>query len=404
MTRRIAWISLLVIGLIVLAGAWFVTNYEQVPYKHRLEEEAEARRNPQLALERFLARMGRPLTRQSDARSLDELAPGGVLILDRNRRHHMNPARTDRVMAWVASGGYLIVVPEFPGTSDPICKKLGVGKFEFDKKELMNLQADDEDDEEDTPPPEAAKPRPAKRPPKPKTIAVRIPGAARPLMASFWTAGRQAGKLKPDWRAGDASYGDQFLHYSVGSGHVTVADGMMQLVSNHNIGEHDHAELLWTLIQTYQPDPSRPVTLMSKLAVPSLWDWLAESAWTAVIAGLVLLALWIWRILPRFGPAMPEPDTSRRELREHLTALGRYVWRAGGLEHWLHVAREDFFARLALRQPAVAALAPEAQAAELARMTDRSVSLIAAALFGPAASPHSFTQAMRTLRNLGRFL
>ncbi len=400
MTRRIVWITLLVVGLLVLVGAWFVANYEQVPFKQRLDEEPEARRNPHLALERFLARMGRPLARQTDARSLDALPPGGVLILDRNRRHHMNPVRTERLMAWVAAGGYLIVVPEYSGVSDPVCRKLGVGEFKSNKKELMNLQEDDEEDEDK--PPEQA--RPPTMPKPPKTIAVAVPGAARPLVVNYWTRGHAAGKLKPDWRAGDANYGAQFLHYSVGSGHVTVADGLTQLVSNRNIGEHDHAELLWTLIQTYQPDPTQPVTLMSKLSVPSLWDWLAESAWTAVIAGLVLLALWIWRIVPRFGPAMPEPDASRRELREHLTALGRYVWRAGGLDHWLHVAREDFLTRLALRHPAVAALAPEAQAGELARMTERSASLIAAALYGPAASPHSFTLAMRTLRNLERFL
>ena len=95
---------------------------------------------------------------------------------------------------------------------------------------------------------------------------------------------------------------------------------------------------------------------------------------------------------------------SRRELREHLTALGRYVWRAGGLDHWLRVAREDFLARLSLRHPAVAALSPPEQATELARMSGRSASLIAAALHGTVGSPHSFTQAMRTLRNLERVL
>lgn len=404
MTRRIVWISLLVVGLIVLGSVWFVNNFDQVPVKERQAEEAEARHNPHLALERFFKRMGRPLTRRNNAQVLDELPPGGVLILDRNRRHHMSTERTEHLMAWVEAGGYLIVVPEEINVSDPICEKLDVSKFKPTDKSFLDL-GDDEDDEDapaEPPPPKTKAGQPKQM--LPKTITVAIPGAARPLTVKFWPYGLDAGEEDPDWQAGAANYGSQFLHFSVGKGHVTVADGLIQILDNHNIGDHDHAELLWTLIQTYQPDGSRPVILMSRLVVPSLWDWLANSAWTAVIGGLALLGLWLWRVLPRFGPAMPEPDASRRELREHLAALGRYIWRAGGLDHWLRVAREDFFGRLALRHPAVAALPPEEQATELARMSERSASLIAAALHGPAVSPHSFTQAMRTLRNLERFL
>jgi len=396
-TRRIVWISLLVIGILVLTGAWFVANFERVPVKERLAEEPEARHNPYLALERFLARMGRPLKRESNVHVLDALPAGGVLILDHNRRYQMNPARVDRIMAWVAAGGYLIVEPEWPGISDPICEKLDVGIFDRKKDGVLNPDLKGNDTTRTT----GAR---ARRSLPPSTVTVRIPGATRPLVVSFWFGGRRPGKLEPDWVAGNAGRGDQFLHYHVGRGNVTVAEGLMQILSNHSIGEHDNAELIWTLIQTYQPNAKAPVILMSRLKVPTLWDWLAESAWTAVIAGAMLLALWIWRILPRFGPVVPEPEAARRELREHLAALGRYVWRSGGLDHWLGVAREDFLARLALHHPAIAALAPDDQAAELSRLSDRPASLIAAALYGPVASPHSFTQAMRTLRNLERSL
>lgn len=396
MTRRIVWISLLVIGILVLVGAWFVANFEQVPVKERLAEEPEARHNPYLALERFLDRMGRPLKRESNVYALDALPAGGVLILDRNRRYQMNPARVDRIMAWVAAGGYLIVVPEWPGISDPICKKLDVGIFDRKKNRVPKPDQEDGDTARD-----GAR---ARRSMPPSTVTVRIPGATRPLVVNFWFGGRQPGKLEPDWVAGSTGWGDQFLHYHVGRGNVTVAEGLMQILSNHSIGEHDNAELIWTLIHTYQTDVKAPVILTSRLKVPTLWDWLAESAWSAVIAGAVLLALWIWRILPRFGPVVPEPEAARRELREHLAALGRYVWRTGGLDHWLGVAREDFFGRLALHHPAIAALAPDDQAVELSRLSDRPASLIATALHGPVASPHSFTQAMRTLRNLERSL
>ena len=390
MTRRIVWGLVLCLVFSVLGGYWFLSRFHQVPVKERTEAGPEARHNAYLALEMFAVRMGRPLARESNARYLDALPAGGVLILDRNRRHFMEPARVDRLMAWVEAGGYLLLVPEFSGVPDPILERLGASwpKPRERPRPLQVPQADENPDCQC-------------RRHFPETLSVQIPGAPRPLAVSFQT-GPQADSREPDWSAGDEDFGDQILHYDLGRGHVTVISGLDRLLNNWQIGDHDHAELLWTLLATYQPRGS--VTLMSRLAVPNLWDWLVETGWAAGIAGLTLLVLWLWRMLPRFGPAAPEPEPGRRELREHLGALGRYVWRSGGLPHWLQVAREDFHSRLALRHPAVALLPVTERAETLARMTHRPVSLVAAALAGPAETPHAFTAALRTLRKLERAL
>ena len=60
MTRR-QWLFLLA-GLLLLglAAGWFYTHFEQVTVKTHAPPEAEARRNPYLALERFFARMDAP--------------------------------------------------------------------------------------------------------------------------------------------------------------------------------------------------------------------------------------------------------------------------------------------------------------------------------------------------------
>jgi hypothetical protein len=231
-----------------------------------------------------------------------------------------------------------------------------------------------------------------------------VPGSPRTLNIQYRGPGLNTGKRAPDWRSGVAGQGDQMLHYHHGLGHITIVAGLDSLLDNHRIGQLDHAELLWTLLQSYQPEPNRPVVLAARLAVPGLWEWLASNAATALVSGLVLLGLALWRIVPRFGPPLPEPVPDRRELREHLAALGRYLWRAGGLDHWLRAARDAFLTRLALRHPALAALPPAEQAAALAHLTRRSPGLIAAALHQPATSPLSFTAALRTLRNLERNL
>jgi hypothetical protein len=417
-TRRIVWSVVLVLALLTLGASWFVSHFERVPVKEWTPASGEARRDDYLALQRFMERMDRPLIRDGNPRRFDALPADGVLLLDRNRRRHMNKQRVDQIMAWVEQGGYLVVVPEYRHVSDPLLERLDVHWMEPPKRPGKPPAATDPDsedsDEEDAgeadaatsgqAAPEGGKPaakpsaKPAAKTPRPPSqIAVTVPGAARPLTVMHM-AGLQAGKRRPDWQAGSEEFGQQFIGYAIGRGHVTVAAGFDTLLRNHQIGRLDHAELLWTLLETGQPRGD--VVLMSRLAVPTLWEWLVESAGAASASALILLCLWLWRRLVRFGPLIPEPEPGRRQLSEHLAALGRFVWRAGGREHWLAVAREEFQGRLAARHPAIAALAADAQAEALAQLTSRPRGLIAAALHGPAESPHAFTDAIRTLRNL----
>jgi hypothetical protein len=384
MTRRVVWSVLLAVAFAVLVITWFLAKFEQVPIERWTPPAKEARRNPYLALERFMSTMGRPLARAENAAFLDKLPAGGVLILDSHRRAHLSPARVTALLDWVESGGYLIVAPEPSGVDDPIL-------------EFFDVTCSCKD-EQPRPAPKARKALP------PKSVAIAIPGTEHPLQAQFIYSRMKPGEYDPEWQAAAPNYPAQILHFDHGDGHVTMIEGLSQLFDNRHIGQLDHAELLWTLLETYQPDRSRPVTLMARLVTPSLWEWLAESAWTAVIAAAALVALWLWASVPRFGEARPEPEAARRELGEHLAAIGRYVWRAGGLEHWLEVARESFRSRLALRHPAILALPPAEQAVALAEITQRPISLIATALHQPAGSPQSFTQALRTLRKLESIL
>ena len=386
MKRSVVWGSVLGLAFLVLVGTWFNAKFEQVPSEKWTPPGKEARQNPHLALQRFLAAMGRPLTRADNAAFLDRLPAGGVLILDSQRRAHMTPDRVKRLLRWVEAGGYLIVAAEEPAIEDPVLAFFQV-----------NCGCQPGDDKT----PAAVKEKPPK---PPASIAVTIPGAVRTLDVDFSYSGLTPAAIQPEWRAGAAGYADQILHFRHGAGNVTMLSRLSGMLGNQTIGHRDHAELLWTLIETYQPDRSRPLTLVTRLVTTKLGQWLLASAWTALISALALVALWLWAVVPRFGPPRPENAGGRRELGEHLAAIGRYVWRLGGLDHWLETAREAVRSRLALRHPAILALAPPAQAAALAELTQRPISLIAAALHQPARSPQSFTQAMRTLRSLERTL
>lgn len=375
--RRMASIGAFV--MLALSTGWLISHLERVPVTYREAPQAEARRNPYLALERFTARMGGQLTRRSDARIIDRLPAGGTLFLDRQRAHRLPPERLHRLLAWVEDGGYLIAVAERPGVADPLLDHFGVRHLE--------------------PPPEAPRERQ-------HVLEVTPPGALRPLRVDARWPGLEAGGRQPDWSTGERTEGGgkQILHFNLGRGHLTIASELDSQWSNQRIGAMDHAELYWTLLSAHDRSPQPQVLLLSRLQMPTLFDWLLENAGAACIAAATLLVLWLWRIVPRFGSVQPEMPPARRELREHLAAVARYLWRSGALATLLVPTREHFRSRLALRQPGIAACSTTLQVSALAARSGLPAARIAAALDGRVETPHAFTDALRTLRDLERQL
>ncbi len=373
---------LLAAGLLVLlaVGAlavWLLDHLERVPVAVREAPHAEARRNPYLALERLTAGMGGKLRRQSDARVLDDPPAGATVFLDRQRAHLLPPERLRHLLAWVAAGGHLIAVAEDPQLADPLLDSVGVGRA-----------------------PRAM----AEMPQHPASIAVQPPGGSRPLRVAASRQTLSAMGRQPAWSAGEDGQGAQMLQFRIGEGRLTVASELDQQLGNRRIGELDHAEFFWTLIGGNEGLPPPQVLLLSRLQMPTLFEWIAENARAAAFATLLVLFLWLWRIVPRFGNLQPEAAPSRRELREHLAAVGRYLWRCGCLAALLPAAREHFRHRLGQRRPGIAGHAPAAQANQLAALSGLPVARITAALTGPADAPHAFTDALRTLRELERVL
>ena len=92
----------------------------------------------------------------------------------------------------------------------------------------------------------------------------------------------------------------------------------------------------------------------------SLSGFLRENAAPALVAGGLLLALWIWSIVPRFGPVAPDAPPGRRRLLDHLRASGRYYWTKGLRSRLVVAARDAALRRIARAQPDFAT-APQAE-------------------------------------------
>jgi len=335
MNRRVIWGAAGVVVCLGLVTLWFVNTFERAPVSRRDAPQAEARENPYLALERFLARMGRPVTRTTEADILYRLPAPGALILDRGRAYHLTESRQASLMEWVNRGGYLMLIPETPGTPDPV-----VDTFDLVWTDVL-LESENEDEAPGSPR--------ATRPPKPSQRPVAVPGTARPLAVAFLDGLTPVGE-DPEWAATDSSYGAHVLHFVHGKGAVTVIARLDALVSNNGIADYDHAELVSSLLERYQPNGA--VVLLTRLGIPTLGEWLVARAPFTLASGALLLAIWLWHVVPRFGIVVPEPSPDRRDLHEHLLAVGRFVRKRGGGDVWLTIVRSAVKGALVRRHPA----------------------------------------------------
>jgi hypothetical protein len=395
MNRRVAfWSAFGSIALVVLAAAWFITNFERQSYEVRGDFKREALRNPFLAAERLLRALGYRVDTAQEAAYLEQLPANGVLILSGDRQYHLTPGRTRALFDWVESGGYLIADAGWVSPSDPIIHRFDV-RFRPPEPASKSAQKEDtNDDETDSSQDDSARRRTAREPPR-RTVS--IPGYSRDLrMRAVQQRQLYVGAVSPAWSVQGVAdkkgnQGMELLEFRLGKGSVALINGLWRF-NNWSIEQDSHAELLAALLLTHHPQGE--VRIMTHLNVPSIWEWLSEHATAALAAALVLLAAWLWHIIPRFGVVRPDALPERRSLIEHLRAIGRFLWRQHSLDVLLEAARGNLRAYLVLRFSA------QPLHADLARRSGLGIDEIALALTGAPKSPAQYTAALRTLREL----
>ena len=129
-----------------------------------------------------------------------------------------------------------------------------------------------------------------------------------------------------------------FASVESGDGRITVlTDG--RIFRNRWIGENDHAALFNALLDATEYDGRVGFMRGSGL---SLWALLAEHLWPVLIGLGVLILLWLWKNLTRFGPLEAESTPPvLRGYEHHLEALGDFQWRIDRAASLLSPLREQ---------------------------------------------------------------
>jgi hypothetical protein len=344
---------------------------------------AEAVRNPYLAYTRLIERMGgRPVVVPGPS-GLEAPRPGSALAIGAHRLAYMTPERVRKLTAWVSDGGRLVVEAEPYGIDDPLLDALGVARSFPDMKSRQRQETRERS--------------PRFTPPTP--VAFTWPGTDRTLSVNFRTGWMSLRDLRvhSDLVTVNGADNAVALGFSQGEGRVAVLS-TLAFLRNTTIGELDHARFGWLLAQPRAA--SDPTLLFLVMDSPPLGDWLLREAWPVVVAALLLIALWLARIIPRFGPLAPDPPPVRRSLLEHIVASGRFLWARGERDYLLEGARERVW-RAAARRGISTQAVPQTDALQaLARLASVPEATARRALSEPAAAPPAFVETAAALREI----
>ena len=427
--RRLAWplAACLVAGL--LAGA-VLLFFERVEVEEEVGLRGEARTNPFLAFERLCGLLEVPASQPGDPL---RLPPPDHVLLALGSRRPPGPAFLEKVVGWIEAGGHLVLVPAAGGGGDldPLLEYFGaevvwnLADPEGDGEDAAEEGAADGPDPDGEGPTAAGGPgadregptdtaRAAEDEPGPRSdVAAMVNPPFGKLLRLTAAPGAPVRRVRmpphvvlvdaiglADHTAGPAGE-TALLVFLHGQGRLSIlADA--GFLTNANLGSADHAPFAWDLVAAGGLPAGVWITDWRR-AEP-LTSLVARRAWPALVAGLALVAAWLWARGARFGPLEPEPHPARRSLLEHVGASGDFLWRRGRRGDLLAAARAGLLRRLDLRHTGWSRLAEGERVRRLARLTGIPAGTIAAAVDGDAAEAADFTRAVATLERIRRSL
>lgn len=421
--KRFSLPAFLAVALLIAGTVWWFVHFERVSQNAYVGLSGKAQQDPYLALRRLLKQSGlrleEPEVHARPVKKFEQLPAGGTLLLGDRRHVLMTPERVKAITAWVESGGHLIVEAEYPGRADPLLAAFGLARAaprrggQPNTSPAAKADAKDEADAEskangtDASGAEAQnKPVPQPVPPLPKRRAARnaeitevaFAGDSRAMNVEF-NAYQHLTQPKIDgyWVVTDRA-GVRLVSGARGKGRVTAISNFDFLTYRGSfdikelsaqpthLGKYDHAEMILKLIRLNPLYKTAALRLVWGDDEVSLWTWLAGHALLALASLAVLILLWLWRVVPRFGPLQPEAPPAEQKLLSHLEAAGRFYWKHMEPPEIYAKLRAAFVQRLKERRPGIAQRSADQRNAELARLIAARPEAVARALDAPARS------------------
>ena len=309
--------ALLLVLIFSLVGCSYIETTREVGHKGR------ARVNPYLAAERFLEDFGYTVRNDPGWPELDDplgmvVLPASVLTAD---------GYIEALESWVEWGGHAVITLEHgEGYINDWSRGGSFGSWYAEEEPdafdawmaRLGYTVEGGEQEDSFKSPKAGE-------------FVRLRGRRYEVWMESGV------RIKP----GDGK-GRLLISRNLGDGRLTIVSDARPF-RNRYIGDYDHAELLKTLMELSEYGTE---VVFVRNASLSFWSLLWSRAWPALIALILLVAFWLWKNLPRFGPLDAHEDSrALRAYDHHLEALGDFHWRLDRGQGLLRPLRESILER-----------------------------------------------------------
>jgi hypothetical protein len=380
-------IAIIVAAILTFSIIFFNIFFIKYEKETRSIPSVKAIKNPFLAAERYLTQIGMNAQSLSDRRLLIDLPSVNDLILINRFGANLPEDREELLISWVENGGSLIVTAN--RLWDEKLFKSGNNLLDrYDIRPIVKLK-DKKDHfswniETQNP-----------------VFEIEI-GENKTAEVSFLS---EKIIIDVDGIADKKQYGkngDHIIQINIGQGRlIFLSDN--EFLKNNNLDKNDHAYFLAHLVQGRS---ERGVQNRSKIwllysnNMPSLLSVIWNNACCFVVCFFILLLLCILRLNLKSGPLIPVNNNTRRNLMEHLEALGNFLFKLDkGAEMLKKVQKltrrylkdKYFFTTQKTRSE---------QSAKLAEQINIPVQTVHDALFGDVEDEHDFINKSRVLQEL----
>lgn len=381
MSRRV-WILIIAVAVLGLALASMPLLKQLERYEEVVDQgpSPEVRANPYLAAETFLRQRGLSVNVTQALNALPDTKEQAQTLMLLDTREKMTPSEVTRLLGWVRSGGRLLFVAEQLWDE----QKGRSGDLLLDQLQIRQFMTRDVREQDRRREREQIKPViPLTTPeikapdtPWPELTRLYVQNENDPAYMSFDPAFHLDDPQDHAQSWANSADATHLLQMVYGSGLITVLTDA-DVWKTRAIGQYDNAWLLWYLSQ------DSAVTLLLRTDHDDLFGLLWKYFPQALLALALCIGAGLWHCGMRQGPLLPEPNRSRRQLGEHLSASADFLLRRKGQHALLRALQQDILRRARQRHPGFETLPVTEQWQWLARMTQQPTRLI-----GQALRPH----------------
>jgi hypothetical protein len=411
--------AILVVGFIAWVGSHLRFTETKVP----LPLKGEAISNPYYAAIKLAEQLH---AKAAWERIFSMPATDSVVLLS-NWNWSLSRARRERIEAWVADGGRLVVDDSLIGGAGEFEKWAGVSHVDLDDahdgaaadapptdsppadpppspdagdEEPADVEATADPDDPEHADDAAKKRKPARRRnTRDRNLVAQFiqencttlteDGTRRKLdVCGIDSSTSLASSRKTEWALRDGRH-IEALRVGLGRGSVTVLN--VAPFRYRDFLQGDHPTLFVAATQLHHGDRVYFFTEEDHASLLAL-TWRYAAPVVLLLGALIVLAL--WRNVVRFGPLMATPDKARRSLAEQIRGTGQFTLRFGG-GRALHAAMVRAVREAAIKRlPGYDRMPAEERVAAVAKLTGMLASEL-----GPALD-HSGTRSPHELRNV----